>query len=776
MISSPSSSDSPSLSLALQSNNPRIMIVCLGDLGRSPRMQYHALSCAARGWFVDIIGLSGSDCQESLTLNPFITIHRFDPMIKFSLADSSSNKLQLLNKITRLILSPVKVISQCLQLLKIMLFTCHHSPSSILVQNPPSIPTLILALFVSLMRQSYFIIDWHNFGYSILSLSLNNNNPNINGEHRLTLIARWYEHTIGKFAHGHLCVTNAMKNFLYDQWAIPATVLYDRPSTAFKRLSIEEQHLLWKDLESQNIINNEIITKTILNHPARIKYKLDNKINNKKMPDSTLFTYYDGQNYHYRDDRPAVIISSTSWTADEDFNLLLTAIIQYERACEEEIHDIENNNNGEEGSSDDEISTSPSTANSSSSLSQQQSSESSIYDLLIDDSIDGLSLACETLRRSRIHQSKLLPPLLIIITGRGPLQAEFLKNLSKFPLKHSFILCPFLKYEDYPRLLGSVDLGLSFHTSSSGKDLPMKVVDMFGAELPVCAINFQCLNELLGETQGKRGFIFNTGEQLSLYLQALFGEFPNIKIIDEMRINVREWAQVRWDAPWNQLAAPVIFPPSINSANNTNNNLSSPLQSSTSPASQSPSSSSLTPTSSTSRLYPFLNSPLLFIKSMIQLLISLIKSLPLHWLYVLIFMIGAIIYRSLSTFLPVLKPFYNDPINVAKEFYLELLNDYKEDGIYGLAMKFAHSDIASWIVLCVIIGAIFWLFVIYRVNRAVADEQSQHHQQTQKILNRAVSGGKSFYSSLFERTNSMRENESDNHRGLFTSSEEEKEE
>lgn len=45
----------------------KVTIVVFGDIGRSPRMQYHATSFLKKGFNLDIIGYGGSKPDEYLT-------------------------------------------------------------------------------------------------------------------------------------------------------------------------------------------------------------------------------------------------------------------------------------------------------------------------------------------------------------------------------------------------------------------------------------------------------------------------------------------------------------------------------------------------------------------------------------------------------------------------------------------------------------------------------------------------------------------------------------
>ncbi len=109
-------------------------------------------------------------------------------------------------------------------------------------------------------------------------------------------------------------------------------------------------------------------------------------------------------------------------------------------------------------------------------------------------------------RKEKIKDEAYHPHLYLIITGnflthhthwqtcigKGPEKERYL-NLIKEKKKnwrYINIETKWLEADDYPKLLAAADLGICLHYSSSGVDLPMKVVDMFGAILPVAAIHY----------------------------------------------------------------------------------------------------------------------------------------------------------------------------------------------------------------------------------------------------------------------------------------------
>lgn len=150
--------------------------------------------------------------------------------------------------------------------------------------------------------------------------------------------------------------------------------------------------------------------------------------------------------------------------------------------------------------------------------------------------------------------------------------------------KRVTIITPWLDIEDYPLLLAASDLGVCLHWSSSGLDLPMKVVDMFGCGLPVCAINFKwsvrdfaifffqnkinrffllfssSLNELVQHE--KNGFVFENSEELSEQLLSWFFKFPNnislVNIKELFQQNLRQFQALRWNENWNRNALPLF--------------------------------------------------------------------------------------------------------------------------------------------------------------------------------------------------------------------------
>jgi len=362
------------------------------------------------------------------------------PSVNIIALPSPPQSLQTGNKLIFLVAGPLKVLLQVWQLWSVLAYQTGAS-EWMLVQNPPSIPTLMLAVSICYFKRTKLVIDWHNFGYSVLALKLGQNHP-------LVQVSKVYEQLLGKFATAHFAVTDAMGHVLRSEFAItsPVLSLHDRPAPLFMPLSPSDRIAFLIQHELTTAKANEII-----------------------------------------DGKTRLVVSSTSWTPDEDFSVLLKALCDYST--------------------------------------------------------------------SAITDSPQLPELLVIITGKGALRQHYIDAVEALEAKQELemvtIKTAWLSYEDYASLLGAADLGVSLHTSSSGVDLPMKVVDMFGAGTPVLGYNnFKAWSELVQEDVNGKGF--SNAEQMAGLMKLLFD--PANKQLDVLRDGALKASKRRWDSEWKPIA------------------------------------------------------------------------------------------------------------------------------------------------------------------------------------------------------------------------------
>jgi len=302
-------------------------------------------------------------------------------------------------------------------------------------------------------------VDFHNYSHTILSMSCGSSHP-------LVRFTYFLEKLFGQQAISSFCVTEAMQRDLHENWDIQATTLHDRPAEKFRPISTVEKH--------------ELMLRLSVDYPCLAG----------KDSESTIFTTQgeDGA-IQLLENRPGLIVSSTSWTEDEDFSILLSALHQYERY---------------------------------------------------------------------VSESTKLAKLICIITGKGELKEFYLNKIKQMDFQHVEFITPWLTAEDYPLVLSSADLGVSLHTSSSGLDLPMKVVDMFGCGLPVAAIGFPAIGELVKNKEN--GEVFSNDEELFVIIKDWFNDFPskpNTKH-EEYRKNLSSFRESGWSENWNKKALPVF--------------------------------------------------------------------------------------------------------------------------------------------------------------------------------------------------------------------------
>jgi len=412
----------------------RVVVLVQGELAQSPRMLNHARELISAGAEVHLVGFLTVALPPDFAGAQGLFVH--------PIADLRARRRREQAKPAFIWASAVRSLWLAARLGWLLVVALPRS-NAILVQNPPAVPALVIALLAARLRRTRLVVDWHNFSAAMLGLRLGAGHPLVG---LLDRAERW----LARRADAQFCVSLAMQSRLNsagDNGAV--AVLRDRP---LRRLPVPS------DPERRAILRR--VSEVLCVDCGAADPQL-----------------------------PAILVSPTSWSRDEDMTMLLEVLLA--------LHARE-----------------PASAGRSS-------------------------------------------PLVLLATGLGPAREAFEARARGFDIPGLRIGTGWLPDDLYWDLLRAADLGLSMHRSASGVDLPMKIVDMLAAGLPVLAFDYGvCLRELLSPERAAG--IFTTASELAARLRALLEDDPERKRLAELRNALAAMASPTWSEEWQKVALPAL--------------------------------------------------------------------------------------------------------------------------------------------------------------------------------------------------------------------------
>lgn len=319
----------------------------------------------------------------------------------------------------------------------------------VLVNSPPVVPTLPIVAFLRpfLFPAARLIADVHNSAFTLMALT---------SPPAIVRIAAVVEALAFHAADGRITVSHALSRFLRSRFLLNATTVYDKPQKHFIDICRSSTTFSFHHVLQEH---GKIVASS--DHPIYRPISSGSSPNRVPIP---------------------VLVSSSSWTPDEDFSILLLALSKLDA-----------------------------------------------------------------------H----LRPLLVVLTGKGPDQQAFIDSVFALQLRHVAVAFVWLPSDLYARLLVHSTLGVCLHASSSGVDLPMKAVDMLGAGLPILALRFPAITELVTPDMG---FLFGNADELVDLIIRLTHREP--EILPRLRANIRHAVDTDhdWLSHWRCHAFHVLQP------------------------------------------------------------------------------------------------------------------------------------------------------------------------------------------------------------------------
>lgn len=245
----------------------RVLVLVQGELAQSPRMLNHARALCEEGAEVTLAGYAELPLPEDIAHAPRLSVRR--------ISEAGAERLDSVPRIFYLPVAAARAAHASMRLAWLLSAVTGTFDVAI-VQNPPALPALPLALLSARARGARIIVDWHSRTAAMLGLRLGRG-------HAVVRLVNRLEGWLARRASDHFAVSNAMRDDLRERFGIDATVLHDRPRLKHATLNAEQRIA---------------VVRRVLN-ARRVA----------SAPDDAF-----------------VLVSPTSFSADEDMDMLLDAL------------------------------------------------------------------------------------------------------------------------------------------------------------------------------------------------------------------------------------------------------------------------------------------------------------------------------------------------------------------------------------------------------------------------------------------------------------------
>jgi beta-1,4-mannosyltransferase len=314
-------------------------------------------------------------------------------------------------------------------------------PDVLLIEVPPARPALPIGLRLARMRRTRVVIDWRNLAHTELAVRVGDG-------HRSVARLRRAERRWARRADAHLAGSTAMAAWLEREYRVHAAVVHLRVPTAPPRADAAARH----------------------DARARLSGTLGLDIRHTPL-----------------------VIAPTSWSPDNDFDLLIEALERAERT---------------------------------------------------------LSAAAAPSPAS--PPTAAPPALIVLLTGRGEGRADFEQRIARRRFDRIAVRTAWLDDEEYLSALSTADLGLCLRQSSSGLDLPTAVAEFRAASVPVAVFDYApVLSEIV--TTGQEGILIrDAGGLTSLLVATAHGD--DAGPVAASRRWLAAHPPEPWDQYWDRVA------------------------------------------------------------------------------------------------------------------------------------------------------------------------------------------------------------------------------